>query len=32
LNQSKNTNVITYKNAGNFHYSQTFGPPQNRGS
>jgi len=31
LNQNKNTNIIAYRNAGNFPYSQTFGAPQNRG-
>jgi len=31
LNQNKITNVIPYKTAGNFPYSQNFGAPQNRG-
>jgi len=31
LNQNKNTNTITYKNAGNRPYSRNFGPPKIRG-
>ena len=31
LNQNNHKNIIAYRNAGNFPYSQPFGVPQNRG-